>query len=178
MADIDIIEGDGSVAQPGETIFGQALEQPTDEDGFRDSDDMALELGDPYEQVLPFGYTWEFNYITGRFVTQGRSNQVAVVSERDAFAQWCMNVLSTERYTAFVYSDRIGVEFEALVQDSSSDEIAGGMLEAAIDDALSIHDRYAEITEFSSTVEGDLLNLDFTVDTDDGEIEISRSVQI
>lgn len=177
MADDDLIEAEGSIAFGNTSMFGDADEAPEIE-GFGAvlSDDESEQdlLSTP--SVRPFGKTWEFDFEAGEFMLRGSGSQVSVVDEKASFAQWCMSVLHTERYSALVYSGQIGVEFEELVRASGGAEVASAMLLGRIEEALSVHDRYQGIEDFSATVDGDYVLVNMTVNTTDGAVDVEGTI--
>jgi hypothetical protein len=178
MADEDLIEAEGNIAFNNASMFGDADETPEAE-GFGSvvtDDESEAYLLDEYASVRPFGKTWEFDFSTGQFVHRGNGAMVSEVDERAAFAQWCMNVLHTERLTAVVYSDQIGVEFESLVRSAGGAEIATALLYSRVDEALRVHDRYAGIVAFEARVEGDIVHVAMTINTTEGAVDVAGSI--
>lgn len=178
MADDDLIEAEGNIVFNNASMFGEADGETEIADfaGVVTDDEIERYLLDEYASVRPFGTTFEFDFTTGQFVHKGDSDAVAMVSERDAFAQWCMNTLHTERMTAVVCSDQIGVEFESLVRSAGGAEVASALLYSRVDEALRVHDRYEGITMFEARVEGDTVYLNMTINTTEGAVDIEGTV--
>lgn len=177
-ADDDIIESDDIAPMSAESLFGQTDDEPSADDGTEviiDPDDPSAIDTDEYLGQLPFGKTWAFDFSTGRFITKGGSNQIAEVEERDAFAQWVMATLHTERLTCFALSDQAGVEFEEIVRSSGGQTYAAALLRQNIEEALAVHDRYAGITSYSATIEGDIVHISMVIDTTEGPVEVEMS---
>lgn len=91
---------------------------PADDEGSTPEDDLAAATAsaladdvpeaEDEEAVEPTGYTWAFDWSTGRFKRRGSSP--AVVTGLDALAERCMMALNTARYAHPIVSDEFGVE--------------------------------------------------------------------
>lgn len=178
MDDEDLIEAEGSIVFEDGSMFGNADEAP-EEQGFGSvmaDDESEADLLGEYAALKPFGYTWAFDFSTGQFETRGAGRQEVKVEGREAFAQWCMQVLHTERLTALVYSDQIGVEFESVVRQQGASEMASSLLLTRIEEALAVHDRYDGIEDFSALVDDDLVHIKMILNTNEGAVEVAGSV--
>ncbi len=176
-ADDDLIEAQDAISFGDTSMFGDADELP------EDPAQLAVVLNDENEQFLDvytsvkdFGWTWQFDFPTGQFVRKGSGGQISTVEGKGAFAEWCMHVLHTERLTAFVYSNQIGVEFEEIVRSSAGAEIAAATLFARVEEALAVHDRFQRIEDFVASVDGSMINLTMKIITTDGPVEITGSI--
>ena len=165
MAD-EIIEADGAFADDDETMFGTISEDfATTDEGLTDEQIEALRnlALDQYEATRDYGWDYEFDFDAKRFVMRGED--VATVTDEDTLAQWAMNALSTERFTALVYSDQFGVEMEDLVREGTA---AYGLLEERVREALQVHDRIHDIRDFSAYQQGTTVVLRFVIETNNG----------
>lgn len=182
MDEDDIIESDDVAPLSDESLFGQVDDDPVGEpEDIVDfgADELAALEDEEYYDQREFGNTWQFDFAAGRFVLRGDSNQVATASEKQAFAQWAMTALHTERLTAFVCSDQFGVEFENIVRSGSvAAEAPSGLVLQAIDEALQVHDRYNGISDFVATVDGDYMLVQMVIETTEGQVEVESRVSV
>lgn len=82
---------------------------------------------------------------------------------------WCEAALHTPLRGYSVFTDRFGMEDpDALVGVLDETELAADY-EQRIKDALTVHDRIADVTEFSLEREGDVVTLSFAITTDAGQ---------
>lgn len=180
--DDDIIESDDIVPlSDDQSLFGQIDDEPSGETSEivdLDPEQVAALEEEDYLATLEFGTTWAFDFEAGRFFKRGNSGQVAQVSEKEAFAQWCMAALHTERLTAYVVTDQFGVEFENIVRSIGGATVAAAMVRQTIEEALSVHDRYNGIDKFTATIDGDYMLVTFDIDTTEGPVEIETKVEI
>ena len=166
--DEDIIAGDGSTADDGESIFGELDPLVDPEDTVREDSEFEEELDEQYEQQFEYGTTWLFDFPSGRFVVSG-SGQIPTVSDEDAFAQWCMIALHTERFMATVFSEAIGIEIEDIIREDIPREVAPSTLEERISEALAVHNRFSRIDNFESEfLDNGTLSLSFDIETTSG----------
>ena len=146
--DDDIVIEDGSEIQEGETIFGD-IDPLVDLSEIEKTDeDFQEELDKQYNETFAFGDSWSFNFVTGQFNKKG-DKQVEVTAEEDSFAQWCMLVLHTERGSSAIFSEDIGLETEDIISGSVPAPLVSGILEERIIEALSVHDRFQSLDDFS-----------------------------
>lgn len=174
MDENDILYEDGALAAEGELMFGSISESVTSSDGVLTDEQIdALQQGaiDDYNTRKEIGWTYEFDFVERRFVKRGPS--FATISEKDALAQWASNVIHTNRFSALVYSDDIGVDWEGVAKG-----IGGvGVLEERISEALMVHDRIERVRDFSAEWVGRIVFVKFVIETDSDSIEIEGSLQ-
>lgn len=102
-----------------------------------------------------------FDFEKGDFARDG-ANRMVEANGKDAFIQWCIKTIYTERSALLAYDDDIGVEFEQLA-DLPSREEKESAIEESIADALSVHPAFESISDFSFTYSGDEFYVSFTV---------------
>lgn len=79
-------------------------------------------------------YSVFFDFETGDF-RQNKKGQMVEASPYDAWVQWCLKTVYTERYQFFAYSSNIGVEMaEAMAEPSRSAQESS--IERTITEAL------------------------------------------
>lgn len=108
------------------------------------------------ERYFPSAY---FDFYTGDFRRDG-ANRVVAAEGKDAYIQWCLKVVSTERETCLAYSSDIGVELEQVQNDRAQAE---SDIEKTITEALMINPATEYVRDFEFEHEGDSLFCSFTV---------------
>ena len=168
MDEEDIVDANDVAEEP---MFGDASDDAFATGGLISDSDLDAMYAETTAVPRPFGKTWEFNFQTGQFIKEG--GRVAEVDGRAAFAQWCMNVLHTERLTALVYSGSIGIEFEPIVRSNEGATALTSRLKVAVEQALSVHGRFDSLARFDTRVDGDTVYIDMTVTTTEGDVEVA-----
>lgn len=102
-----------------------------------------------------------FDFTKGDFVLDG-ANKMTVADGKDAFIQWCIKIVHTERYSCLAYDGDIGTELESLADAPSRDE-KESLLKDTITDALSVHPAYESVDDFSFEYQGDECVVTFTI---------------
>lgn len=108
-----------------------------------------------------------FDYELGDFRRDG-SGKIAVADGREAYAQWCVKVVVTERMEHLAYNSDIGTEMiDALAQaDIKAVESA---VERTITEALMVNKETEYVRDFVFTRAPSELRCDFTVKGKDWE---------
>ena len=78
-----------------------------------------------------------FDYELGDFRRDG-SGRLVVADGREAWIQWCIKMVGTERLTCLAYNEDIGTEFEAM-GDLSDVDSNWMKIQKTITDALMMH---------------------------------------
>ena len=97
------------------------------------------------------------------------SGQIVLADGHDAWIQWCVKVLATERSQMLAYSDEIGVEFiAAMAQETRAAKEA--MLSRTIKEALMADPakRTADVRSFSFIWADDGVKVSFEIIGSDG----------
>lgn len=102
-----------------------------------------------------------FDFEKGDFILDG-ANNIAVADGKDAFIQWCIKTVYTERSRLLAYDDDIGVEFEQLIYAPSREEKENIIVDT-ITDAISVHPAFESIDDFSFEYSGDECIVSFTI---------------
>jgi hypothetical protein len=115
--------------------------------------DLALDaaLG-PVEETdpdapQPFGRGWRFDFITEKFVMDGRAPQETY--ELDSLIVWVEKTLRTARFAHAIYSDGYGIENPFDVIGLQADDETFSAYEEAVTDALLVHDRITAVEGFT-----------------------------
>ncbi len=119
------------------------------------------------QEPEPLGMTWLFDFERGRFIRRGGAPlEVYGIS---SLAIWAQTAIRTPRLGFAVFSDEFGVDDpEGLVGHLDiAERIAD--YEESRREALTVHDRIADIANFVSSVDGDVVTVKFEIITDAGE---------
>lgn len=95
-----------------------------------------------------------------------------LVSGKEAVKVWIWKCLMTERYWYPVYSWAYGSELYKYIGKTLTHEYINTDVRLALQDALLINPEIHALLGFSGSIEGDLLKISFTVETDYGDISI------
>lgn len=98
-------------------------------------DDLGEDIEeDEEESVVGYKIAPYFDSKSGDFLLNG-SGQIVDASEIDAYAQWCENVIATDRYNHGAYTDDIGLDYDEIFSADSREE-AEAVIESEIAEAL------------------------------------------
>lgn len=117
-----------------------------------------------------------FDFTVGDFTRDG-ANRMVEASGKEAYMQWCMKIIATERDAFLAYSTRIGTEMEyaAAQPDHASVEAS---VERTIIEALMVNPKTEYVREFEFSWEGTSLYGTFAVKGRDlDEIRLSVAVE-
>jgi hypothetical protein len=145
----------------------------TEEDFASNAEQEALAQQVRYQQ---FGYTWRFDDEAGDLQQSGHGH--VKVEGLESFAEWVKSTLRTEKGRYQIYHDLdYGVDSEAVISGDVGPGIISGFLEDEIKEALSMHNRFIGIQDYTCD-EGDTgtVTVAFTVLTSAGEIEITSDI--
>lgn len=127
-----------------------------------------------YDEIYrPSAY---FDYETGDFLRDG-ANRIVASDGREAYMQWCVKAVSTERESCLAYSDDIGTEFEELA-DISDTESRESYIELTITEALIVHPATEYVKDFEFTHDGDGTWVSFVVKGYPWEEEERLSIRV
>lgn len=125
------------------------------------------------EKISSSGLSPSFDFLTGEFLLSGGKPQL--VSGQEAFEQWCLKVVMTERNTRLAYSDRIGVEFERIAKMNDPNAIKS-RIARTITEAIMIHPRALWVKDFTFSGTADHLYVSFLVRSDYGLSKLTAEV--
>lgn len=111
-----------------------------------------------------------FDFDTGDFLRDGSGNMVPA-DGREAFRQWCLKTVMTERFTCLAYTTDIGTEMiEALAQaDRAAVESA---IERTINEALMVNPKTEYVRDYVFTWQSKTLYCAFNVKGQDWEEQV------
>lgn len=129
-------------------------------------DEELEELG--IEAEVEYGDSFYFDWKLGDFQLSG--GQLLERGAHEAWLDWCVKAVRTQRFAHLVYSDDYGTDLEDALS-SGSRELVETELEDAIADALETDPRTARAYGFEFTWEGDSLEISLTVEPTIGTAE-------
>ena len=111
-----------------------------------------------------------FDYATGDFLRDGSGNMVPA-DGREAYRQWCLKTVMTERFTCLSYTTDIGTEMiDALSQaDRAAVESA---VERTINEALMVNPKTEYVRDYAFSWRNETLGCTFNVKGQDWEEQI------
>lgn len=102
----------------------------------------------------------KFDFEKGDFVLDG-AGRLVTCNGHEAWGEWCLKQLATERNTRLAYSDKIGVEIESAARDEPDQESMKLAIERTITEALLVNPATEYVRNFEFTMEGDQLYVSF-----------------
>lgn len=106
-------------------------------------DEGVVESGE-YDEVLPYGTTWKFDFAAGDIYLNDRG-QTTLVSDIDTVNEWIFHTLSVVRFESPIYGGDIGTDIDSLLGASILDEYTRSRIEQEITEAIAVHDRISEV---------------------------------
>ena len=104
----------------------------------------------------------------------GRITHV-IITGLEAIKQFVYLSLHTERYAYSVYSHDIGNELQDVLADNETTDAYKKMeIPRLIEEALIYDDRISAVTDFEIEKQGESFRVSFTVETDEGTLEIEE----
>lgn len=117
-----------------------------------------------------------FDFETGDFVRDG-AHKIKIADGYDAWVQWCLKTVYTQRYSCLAYSPEIGIETDGI--ESSDHKTAESTLERTITEAILAdpmrRTQYAK--DFLFEWDGEAVRVSFSVYGSNGAVA-ALSVQI
>jgi len=116
-----------------------------------------LEEEEDEEKYQPSVY---FDFELGDFVLDG-AHRMVKADGREAYIQWCLKMVETERDSYLAYSQEIGTEFEEIRNDDQ--ESFKAEVEQTITDALMVHPATEYVRDFEFEFVGDEFYVSFVI---------------
>lgn len=158
---------------------GFELVPPEDEE-FTPEEDLdaaeAAALEDPFvvdevgDAAVPYGRSWAFDFQARRMIRRGGSP--AEVRGEAALHVWMLTCIHTQVGAHPILPDDFGVERPRYPVGEVDAREAVTDWEVKLREALTVHDRISDVTDFEATydpAEGVLYIQDFAVVTDEGD---------
>ena len=102
-----------------------------------------------------------FDYALGDFRRDG-ANKLVTAEGKEAYMQWCVKTVLTERLDRMAYSSDIGTELEDALKQVDLQAVESAM-ERTITEALMVNKRTEYVRNFEFTWDSDGLHCDFIV---------------
>ncbi len=102
-----------------------------------------------------------FDYALGDFRRDG-ANKLVTAEGKEAYMQWCVKTVLTERLDRTAYSSDIGTELEDALKQEDHQAVESAM-ERTITEALMVNKRTEYVRNFEFTWDSDGLHCDFIV---------------
>ncbi|MCZ4246679.1 DUF2634 domain-containing protein [Bacillus amyloliquefaciens] len=119
-------------------------------------------------EVIETSQTYKIDFENGR-ITNER------ITGLEAIKQFVYVSLHTERYAYSVFSHDIGNELQDILADNELTDAYKKMeIPRLIEEALIYDDRVSSVSDFEIEKQGDSFHISFTVETDEGTLEIEE----
>ena len=125
---------------------------------------------------INYGKTVQFDFEKHEFILSPTGRQKTVTGSQ-AWAEWCVKALSSERYKYLIYSDNYGEEIDTLLGKSYPKKVIESEIKRMVKDCLLADKRNASVDDFNFTWIDDRIIFSCSVKNIIGEnITISRTV--
>ncbi|MCY9399072.1 DUF2634 domain-containing protein [Bacillus haynesii] len=134
------------------------------------SPEVSFEDIEDDSEVIETTKTYKIDFETGRMTGD-------MISGLEAVEQMVYMALRTERYAYAVYSHNIGNELQEVLSDHETTDAYKEMeIPRLIEEALIYDDRISAVTDFEIERQGDAFHVSFSVETDEGTLEIEEVI--
>lgn len=117
-----------------------------------------------------YGRGWAFDFAKGDFVLDGAGGVVAL-DGHNAWVQWCVKTVLTQRLAYPIYSNQYGCEVLEAMKSATNRRTAEAEIARTITEALLADARTAAVRDFQVTWEGDQVRVSCTVEPVIGSAE-------
>ncbi|MEC0314777.1 DUF2634 domain-containing protein [Bacillus subtilis] len=119
-------------------------------------------------EVIETSQTYKIDFENGRITNE-------MITGLEAIRQFVYLSLHTERYAYSVFSHDIGNELQDILADSETTDAYKKMeIPRLVEEALIYDDRVSSVSDFEIEKQGDSFHVSFTVETDEGKLEIEE----
>ncbi|CAI6222099.1 putative protein YqbS [Bacillus subtilis] len=119
-------------------------------------------------EVIETSQTYKIDFENGRITNEK-------ITGLEAIRQFVYLSLHTERYAYSVFSHDIGNELQDILADNETTDAYKKMeIPRLIEEALIYDDRVSSVSDFEIEKQGDSFHVSFTVETDEGKLEIEE----
>ncbi|WP_339233420.1 DUF2634 domain-containing protein [Bacillus sp. FSL K6-1012] len=119
-------------------------------------------------EVIETSQTYKIDFENGCITNE-------IITGLEAIKQFVYLSLHTERYAYSVYSHDIGNELQDVLADNETTDAYKKMeIPRLIEEALIYDDRISAVTDFEIDKQGESFRVSFTVETDEGTLEIEE----
>lgn len=119
-------------------------------------------------EVIETSQTYKIDFENGLITNE-------MITGLEAIRQFVYLSLHTERYAYSVFSHDIGNELQDILADNEITDAYKKMeIPRLIEEALIYDDRVSSVSDFEIEKQGDSFYVSFTVETDEGKLEIEE----
>ncbi|MED1760955.1 DUF2634 domain-containing protein [Bacillus subtilis] len=119
-------------------------------------------------EVIETSQTYKIDFENGRITNE-------MITGLEAIRQFVYLSLHTERYAYSVFSHDIGNGLQDILADNETTDAYKKMeIPRLIEEALIYDDRVSSVSDFEIEKQGDSFHVSFTVETDEGKLEIEE----
>lgn len=97
---------------------------------------------------VTYGSTVQFDFDKHEFILSPTGKQKEV-TEADAWGEWCVKALCTERFNYLIYDSSYGEELDTLLGTSRPHEVIESEIRRMVKECLMCDKRTASVSEFS-----------------------------
>ena len=136
----------------------------------------ATYVDEAASDTVNYGKTVQFDFEKHEFILSPTGRQKTVTSS-DAWGEWCVKALCSERYKYLIYSDNYGEEIDTLLGRSYPRKVVESEIRRMVKDCLMVDKRTSSVDNFQFTWIDDGIMFSCDVKNTIGEImTISRKV--
>lgn len=136
----------------------------------------ATYVDEAASDTVNYGKTVQFDFEKHEFILSPAGRQKTVTSS-DAWGEWCVKALCSERYKYLIYSDNYGEEIDTLLGKSYPRKVVESEIRRMVKDCLMVDRRTASVDNFQFTWIDDGIMFSCDVKNTIGEtMTISRKV--
>lgn len=136
----------------------------------------ATYIDEAASDTVNYGKTVQFDFEKHEFILSPTGRQKTVTSS-DAWGEWCVKALCSERYKYLIYSDNYGEEIDTLLGKSYPRKVVESEIRRMVKDCLMVDRRTASVDNFQFTWIDDGIMFSCDVKNTIGEtMTISRKV--
>lgn len=136
----------------------------------------ATYIDEAASDTVNYGKTVQFDFEKHEFILSPTGRQKTVTSS-DAWGEWCVKTLCSERYKYLIYSDNYGEEIDTLLGKSYPRKVVESEIRRMVKDCLMVDKRTASVDNFQFTWIDDGIMFSCDVKNTIGEtVTISRKV--
>lgn len=136
----------------------------------------ATYIDEAASDTVNYGKTVQFDFEKHEFILSPTGRQKTVTSS-DAWGEWCVKTLCSERYKYLIYSDNYGEEIDTLLGKSYPRKVVESEIRRMVKDCLMVDKRTASVDNFQFTWIDDGIMFSCDVKNTIGEtMTISRKV--
>lgn len=136
----------------------------------------ATYVDEAASDTVNYGKTVQFDFEKHEFILSPTGRQKTVTNS-DAWGEWCVKALCSERYKYLIYSDNYGEEIDTLLGKSYPRKVVESEIRRMVKDCLMVDKRTASVDNFQFTWIDDGIMFSCDVKNTIGEtMTISRKV--